>query len=61
MPFPTARNLIKLGKQPNVKAALDEAKKSPVVTVMPVLTRLNGGRQLRIPLEAGYDGELFEM
>jgi hypothetical protein len=28
---------------------------------MPVLTRLNGGRQLRIPLEAGYDGELFEM
>jgi 8-oxo-dGTP pyrophosphatase MutT (NUDIX family) len=61
LPFPTARNLIKLGKQPNVKAALDEAKKSPVVTVMPVLTRLNGGRQLRIPLEAGYDGELFEM
>jgi 8-oxo-dGTP pyrophosphatase MutT (NUDIX family) len=61
LPFPTTRNLIKLGKQPNVKAALDEAKKSPVVTVMPVLTRLNGGRQLRIPLEAGYDGELFEM
>jgi hypothetical protein len=23
--------------------------------------RLNGGRQLRIPLEAGYDGELFEV
>src|SRR5579871_2716681 len=61
LPFPTTRNLIKLGKQPNVKAALDEAKGKPVVTVMPVLTKLNGGRQLRIPLEAGYDGELFEM
>jgi hypothetical protein len=24
------------------------------------MTRLNGGRQLRIPAEAGYDGELFE-
>jgi 8-oxo-dGTP pyrophosphatase MutT (NUDIX family) len=61
LPFPTTRTLIKLGKQANVKAAIDDAKKSTVVAVMPVLTRLNGGRQLRIPLEAGYDGELFEM
>ena len=61
LPFPTTRNLIKLGKQPDVKAALDDARGKPVVPVMPVLTRLNGGRQLRIPLEAGYDGELFEM
>ena len=61
LPFPTTRNLIKLGKQPNVRAALDDARGKPVVTVMPVMTRLNSGRQLRIPLEAGYDGELFEM
>ncbi len=61
LPFPTTRNLIKLGKQPSVRAALDDARGKPVVTVMPVLTRSNGGRQLRIPLEAGYDGELFEM
>jgi len=61
LPFPTTRNLIKVGKQPNVKAALDDARGKPVVTVMPVMTQLNGGRQLRIPLEAGYDGELFEM
>ena len=33
----------------------------PIVTVMPVMTRLNGGRQLRIPAEAGYDGEVFEV
>jgi 8-oxo-dGTP pyrophosphatase MutT (NUDIX family) len=61
LPFPTTRNLIKLGKQSSVRAALEDARGKPVVTVMPVLTKLNGGRQLRIPLEAGYDGELFEM
>ena len=61
LPFPTTRNLIKLGKQSSVKAALDEASGKPVVTVMPVMTRLNGGRQLRIPREAGYDGEVFEV
>lgn len=61
LPFPTTRNLIKLGKQPNVKAALDDARAKSVVTVMPVMTKLNGGRQLRIPLEAGYDGDVFEM
>ena len=61
VPFPTTRNLIKLGRQPCVKAALEDSRGKPIVTVMPVMTRLNGGRQLRIPLEAGYDGELFEV
>jgi 8-oxo-dGTP pyrophosphatase MutT (NUDIX family) len=61
LPFPTTRNLIKLGKHATVKAALDDARQSRIVTVMPVMTRLNGGRQLRIPAEAGYDGELFEV
>jgi 8-oxo-dGTP pyrophosphatase MutT (NUDIX family) len=61
LPFPTTRNLIRLGKQPNVRAALEDSRGKPVVTVMPVMTRLNGGRQLRIPLEAGYDGEVFEV
>jgi 8-oxo-dGTP pyrophosphatase MutT (NUDIX family) len=61
LPFPTTRNLIKLGKQPHVKAALDEATGKPIVTVMPVMIRLDGRRQLRIPKEAGYDGELFEI
>jgi 8-oxo-dGTP pyrophosphatase MutT (NUDIX family) len=60
LPFPTTRNLIRLGKQASVKGALDDARGRPVVTVMPVMTQENGGRQLRIPKEAGYDGELFE-
>jgi 8-oxo-dGTP pyrophosphatase MutT (NUDIX family) len=61
LPFPTTRNLIKLGKHRTVRDALAEARQSRVVTVMPVMTRLNGGRQLRIPAEAGYDGEVFEV
>jgi 8-oxo-dGTP pyrophosphatase MutT (NUDIX family) len=61
LPFPTTRNLIKLGKHRTVRSALDDARGKPVVTVMPVMTRENGGRQLRIPAEAGYDGVLFEV
>jgi 8-oxo-dGTP pyrophosphatase MutT (NUDIX family) len=61
LPFPTTRNLIRLGKHGTVKAALDDSSGRSVVTVMPVMTRLNGGRQLRIPLEAGYDGDVFEV
>ena len=61
LPFPTTRNLIKLGKQGSVAAALEDARGKPIVTVMPVMTRHNGGRQLVIPREAGYDGEVFEV
>jgi 8-oxo-dGTP pyrophosphatase MutT (NUDIX family) len=61
LPFPTTRNLIKLGKHHTVNEALQAARQDRVITVMPVMTRLNGGRQLRIPADAGYDGELFEV
>ena len=39
LPFPTTRNLIKLGKQASVKAALDDSRGKKVVTVTPVMTR----------------------
>ena len=61
LPFPTTRNLIRLGKQASLRDALEDSKGRDIVTVMPVMTRLNGGRQLRIPKESGYDGELFEV
>lgn len=61
LPFPTTRTLIKLGKQPGVAAALDDARSRKVVTVMPVMTQDGGTRQLRIPAEAGYDGEVFDI
>ena len=49
LPFPTTRNLIRLGKQASVHAALEDAGGRPIVTVMPVMTKLNGRHQLRIP------------
>jgi len=61
LPFPTTRNLIKLGKQGGVAAAMESARAGTVVSVMPVVTRDGDKRQLRIPIEAGYDGEVFEM
>lgn len=61
LPFPTTRNLIKLAKQPGVEAALEDARRSRVVTVMPVVTKDGDKRRLRIPAEAGYDGELFDV
>ncbi|MGJ5181583.1 NUDIX hydrolase [Bradyrhizobium oligotrophicum] len=61
LPFPTTRNLIRLGKQTAVSEALAAARDMAIVTVMPVMTKTaDGGRQLRIPREAGYDGEVFE-
>ncbi|WP_257165164.1 NUDIX hydrolase [Bradyrhizobium sp. SRS-191] len=60
LPFPTTRNLIRLGKQPTVADALAAARDMDIVTVMPVMTKTaDGGRELRIPREAGYDGEVF--
>jgi 8-oxo-dGTP pyrophosphatase MutT (NUDIX family) len=61
LPFPTTRTLIKLGKQPSVDAALEDARRSAVVTVMPIVSRDGDRRMLRIPAEAGYDGELFDV
>ena len=60
LPFPTTRNLIGLGKQLGVAAALDDARDRQVVTVMPVMSKDGDKRFLRIPADAGYDGELFE-
>lgn len=61
LPFPTTRNLIKLGKQDSVQAAMDDSRGKSIVTVTPVMTKTSTGRQLRIPLEAGYDGDVFEV
>lgn len=61
LPFPTTRNLIRLGKQATVATALDDSRGKSVVTVTPIMTKTESGRMLRIPLEAGYDGELFEV
>lgn len=62
LPFPTIRNLIKLDKLGNARTALDFARATPVVTVIPEMTQLDGGgHRLRIPRAAGYDGEVFDV
>src|SRR6202163_3737012 len=61
LPFPTTRNLIRLGKQAGGKAALDDSRGKPVVTVMPVMTKLNGAGQFRFPSGAANAGASFEV
>jgi 8-oxo-dGTP pyrophosphatase MutT (NUDIX family) len=60
--FPTQMNLQKLGRHRLSAAAMDAARASRVVTVMTKQERTGDGmRVLRIPLEADYGGELFEV
>ena len=61
--FPTLLNLKKLGRHANAATALAAARASRVVTVMPEQVKLDdsGRRHLRLPIEADYGGELFEV
>jgi hypothetical protein len=60
--FPTQMNLQKLGRHRSAAPALAAARASRVVTVMTKQERIgNGVRVLRLPLEADYGGELFEV
>ncbi|MPZ44100.1 MAG: NUDIX hydrolase [Betaproteobacteria bacterium] len=60
--FPTQMNLQKLGRHALSAPAMDAARASRVVTVMTRQERIGDGmRVLRLPLEADYGGELFEV
>jgi 8-oxo-dGTP pyrophosphatase MutT (NUDIX family) len=52
--FPTRMNLKKVAESPTSEAAIEQAKKTPVVTVLPEVYDIDGGRHLKIPIEAGY-------
>lgn len=52
--FPTRLNIEKVGRSPTVAAAIAAAVAAPVVTVLPVTEKAEGGRIMRIPIEAGY-------
>lgn len=59
--FPTQMNLQKLGRHTVPAAAIEAARASRVVTIMSKQEKTaDGRRMLRLPLEAGYGGELFE-
>jgi 8-oxo-dGTP pyrophosphatase MutT (NUDIX family) len=60
--FPTQMNVQKLGRHASPAAAMDAARASHVVTVMTKHERSpEGKRYVRIPLEAGYGGDVFEV
>ncbi|MSO90102.1 MAG: NUDIX hydrolase [Acetobacteraceae bacterium] len=61
--FPTFLNLKKLSRYPSAVTALAAARASRIVTVMPEQVKLDdsGKRHLRLPIEADYGGELFEV
>lgn len=61
--FPTFLNLKKLGRFATAREALTVTGRTKVVTVMPELMQrnANGTRQMRLPPEADYGGEFFEV
>lgn len=61
--FPTEMNLKKLGRHTITDEAIAAARATKVVTVLPepVKAEQDGIRYLRLPLEADYGGEVFEV
>lgn len=57
MMFPTRLNLIRLGKAHSVADAMAQARKQPIITVMPEIFKEDGIMKGRIPKNAGY-GEI---
>jgi 8-oxo-dGTP pyrophosphatase MutT (NUDIX family) len=57
--FPTRLNLKMLDESASVAEAFAAARARTIVTVLPELTRLGDERALRIPIEAGYGGDVF--
>ena len=52
--FPTRMNLKKVSESKTAKSAVERARETPIVTVLPEVRDINGGRHLKIPIEAGY-------
>lgn len=60
--FPTRMNLEKLSRSGStVEEVCAAAAATPVVTVLPRVEKIDGGRLMHIPAEAGYGGSVFPM
>lgn len=53
--FPTLRNIAKLATAPTAEVAIEEARRSAVMTVMPWMEQRDDATYLCIPPDAGYD------
>lgn len=58
--FVTRRTLEKLNGARTVAEALDTARASRIVTVLPVIEETPLGRRAYLPVEAGYGGPVFD-
>lgn len=58
--FVTRRNLEKLGRSRTAAEALEAARASRIVTVLPVIEERPEGRRAHLPPEAGYGGPVFD-
>ena len=47
--------------EPTVQPPIAAAAATPVVTVLPRVEKIDGGRLMHIPAEAGYGGSVFPM
>lgn len=52
--FPTRMNIERLGQSEAVEEALKHAAQTPIVAVLPKAVKTERGRELDIPIEAGY-------
>ena len=60
--FPTQKNLEKLGRHAMSGDAIAAARAAKIVPVQPVMEKsADGVRYMRIPMDADYGGELFEV
>jgi 8-oxo-dGTP pyrophosphatase MutT (NUDIX family) len=58
--FATEMNLTRLARQDSVEATIAEARRTPIVTVLPRVIATDGTRRtLILPVEAGYGGPEF--
>ena len=57
--FATRMNIERLAIFDTVDQAIDRIRTMPVVTVRPEIVDTDEGKRVRIPIEAGYGGELF--
>ena len=59
--FATRLNLQLLAQSPDAAAAIAAARARRIVTVEPVAVKTESGYTMRIPIEAGYGGDVFQV
>ena len=59
--FATRRNLEKLGRHGTTADALAAARAGTIVMVLPQVSETPQGRTVKIPIDAGYGGDMFAL